>query len=183
MENTITENETQLREILLSGPLQQIKFYQVNNNFFQLEKEGFWIIDCGIELKFESGYVSATWDPDRDSFIISNDSVKNIYKDQNFIELKNDTIEKLNKLVGLNIKNADFKSSEFQYIVDYTMRTETETLFVELIIEFENTSKIQVAFVDYALHENKAPNNFSYNVNSGLLVSTKTVMEIKEPED
>jgi 6-phosphogluconolactonase (cycloisomerase 2 family) len=63
--------------------------------------------------------------------------------------------------------------------VDYTMRTEKEKRFVELTLDFENNSKIQIAFIDYILEENQAPRDFSFDLSTNLLISTKQVFEIK----
>lgn len=175
------ENEQHFKEILLSGPLQELNFYQVNDNFFEFSEEGYWIIDAGIELKFPSGIISAAWEYASESYVMSNEPVKKLYSQNNLFQLENENILNLNKFVGLNVAEVDFKIREFEYVADYTMRIEKENRFVELIIEFQNKGLIQIAFIDYTLEENKAPTNFSFDVSTEILVSTKKIFEVKYP--
>nr|WP_299384150.1 hypothetical protein [Allomuricauda sp.] len=171
--------ERDLKSILQSGPLSSINFYQVNDNFFELNDEGYWVIDAGIELTFPGGVVSAALSTELESFVIENKSVTQIYTNDNFHLLENDNILGLRKYLGLHIVDVKFESLEFEYIVDYTMRTEKEKRFVQMILEFQNKSIIQIAFVDYSLKEGMAPSDFSFDLQTDLLVSTKKIMEIK----
>ena len=175
----MTDKQEILQSILLSGPLQEVNFYQINDSFFELQEDGFWIIDTGIELKFPEGIVSASWNSELESYVIDNDSVKNIFNQKLLFQLETENIKNMQKFVGLNVVNANFKSLEFEYVVDYTMRTEKEKRFVELTLDFENNSKIQIAFIDYILEENQAPRDFSFDLSTNLLISTKQVFEIK----
>ena len=174
----MTENQQNLKDILLSGALQEINFYQMNKHFFELPEEGFWVIDGGIELKFPSGIVSAAWDLEFECYVIKDDAVRNIYKESDLVQLKNEHISKLERFVGQTIVEANFKNLEFEYIVDYTMRTEKEKRFVELILDFENKTQIQIAFADYVLGANKIPTDFSFSIQPTLLISTKKIMPI-----
>ncbi len=179
MIESIDELKQTLESIILSGPLMEVNFYQVNDSFFEFSNEGIWIIDTGIELKFPSGIISAAWNSKLECYVIENKSVKTIYGQDNLHQLDNKNISKFKKHVGLNVVDSSFKSMEFEYVVDYTMRTEKEERFVELILEFQNKSKIQIAFINYSLEENKGPDNFSFNIITELLISTKKIMEIK----
>jgi len=179
MTESINELKQTLESIMLSGSLMELNFYQVNDNFFELSNEGIWIIDAGIEFKFPSGIISAAWNSKLECYVLENKSVKTIYGQDNLHQLDNKNISELKKYVGLDVVDSNFKSMEFEYVVDYTMRTEKEERFVELILEFQNKSKIQIAFIDYTLEENKGPVNFSFNIITELLISTKKIMEIK----
>lgn len=173
------ETQEELEKILFSGPLKELNFYQVNDIFFEFPEDGYWIIDTGIELKFRDGIVSAVWSLELESYVITNNSIKDIYLQNNLVELENENILNLKKFVGLNIIDANFKMLEFEYMADYTARIEKENRFVELILEFENKSKIQVAFINYKLQENKRPTDFSFDISTNLLVSTKKTLKIK----
>lgn len=173
------EKKDELKRILFSSPLMELNFYQVNDSFFEFQEDGYWIIDTGIELKFRDGIVSAVWNSELESYVITNNSVKDVYLQNNLFELENENILNLKKFVGLNIIDANFKMLEFEYVADYTMRIEKENRFVELILEFENKSEIQIAFIDYKLEENKGPTDFSFDVSTNLLISTKKTLNIK----
>lgn len=173
------DKEQQLKQIIHSGPLAEINFYQVNEVFFELPEDGYWLIDAGIELIFPSGTISAAWSSELECYELKNDSLKNIYTEDNLFQLETDSIMDLNKFVGLKVIKANFKTKEIEYIVDYTMRTEIEHQFVELVLEFQNKLKIQIAFVNFFLEENKAPTDFAFSINTNVLISTKKIMEIK----
>ena len=175
----MTDKQETINQILHSGPLLELNFYQVNDSFFELEEDGFWIIDTGIELKFPSGFVSAAWNSELESYVLENDSVKNIYNQDHLFQLETENIKNLKEFVGLYVIKTNFKTLEFEFVVDYTMRTEKEKRFVELIIGFQNSTQIQIAFVDYVLEENEAPREFSFNLSSDLLISTKKRIEVK----
>lgn len=170
--------ENDLKAIIQSGPISELTFYQVNPNFFEFADEGYWIIDGGLEINFPAGVVSAAFSPDLESYVIENRPFSEIYTHNNQIALHNENIAEIEKCCGLNVINAEFKSLEFEYIVDYTMRTEKEQRFVQLILELQNKSKIQIAFVDYNLEENRGPKNFSFSLMNEVLISTKKIIEI-----
>lgn len=175
----MSNKQEELKQILLSGPLQEVNFYNVNPIFFELIEEGFWIIDAGIELKFPAGTFSAAWHSDIESFVFQNDTVNNIYSQNNLVQLQSENMTNMNQFVGLNVIQVDFKNKEFQFIMDYTMIPKGQDRLVELILEFENKSKLQIAFIEYTCAENEVPTNFSFNIYSELLISTKEIMPIK----
>ncbi len=175
----MTKKKDKLKRILFSSPLVELNFYQVNDNFFEFPEDGYWIIDAGVELKFRNGVVSAAWSSELESYVIQDKSVKDVYSQNNLFQLENENILKLKKFVGLNIIDANFKSLEFEYVADYTMRIEKENRFVELALMFENKSEIQIAFIDYKLEENKRPMNFSFDIATDLLISTKKIFKVK----
>ena len=173
------ENLEYFKNIFTSGPLQKLKFYNVNDNFFEFVKKGMWLIDCGIEMTFPHGTISIAWNSDLEMLELKNDTVINIYNEDNLVQLENDNILRLNKFVGLHVKDVKFKSLEFEYFADYTMRTEKEERVVELIIEFEYNYIFQIAMVNYNLKENQAPEDFSYDINNDILISTEKIIDIK----
>lgn len=166
--------------ILYSGPLRELNFYQVNDSFFELVEKGFWIIDAGVELVFPSGIVSAAWDSNLECYVLKNDTVKTIYNQDNLIQLETEQMKALKKYLGQSVIRTAYKSLDFDVLLDYTMRTEKEKRFVEMILEFQDGDQLQIAFVDYVLEENRAPQDFSYDLSTDLLVSTKKMVEIKE---
>ncbi len=179
MKDSHKHSEELLKSIILSGPLQRIRFFQVNDSFFELSDEGYWIIDTGIELKFPSGIISAVWNTELDSYVLKNDPLESIYKQNNLYQLNTENIASLKKYVGLNVLDVNFKSQEFEYIIDYTMRTKKEKRFVEVILHFQNKLQLQIAFVNYTLDEKSSPKDFSFDITTELLISTKKIMEIK----
>ena len=177
MNKTHQDLENELKSILQSGPLASITLHQVNDNFFELDDDGFWVIE-GIEFTFQKGIVSAAYSTKLESYVIESKPLTEIYEYDNGYILENENISKLTRYLGLNIIDVRFESLEFEFVVDYTMQTATEKRLVQMILEFQNTSIIQIAFVTYSLIEDRAPSNFSYDLQSELLVSTKNIIEI-----
>mgnify|MGYP000066235401 CR=1 FL=1 len=179
MKNSQESLEEIIKSTILSGPLQEIKLYQVNNTFFELPSEGYWIIDTGIELRFPSGIISAVWNTEIECYVIENKGVELIYGQDNVLQLENKNIAGLKKFVGLHVIDVNIKSIEFDFIADYRMQIEKEKRIVEMILDFQNKSKIQIAFVNYALEVNNQPRDFSFDISTELLISTKKIIEIK----
>lgn len=176
MQHSELKLEESLREIIGSGPLQEIKLYHVNENFFEMSDKGYWLIDGGVELVFPEGVVSAAWDSELDAFVFKNKPFETIYTQSNFIELYNENIAALKKYIGLNVIYADFKSLEFSFVADYTMRIEKERRIVEMVLEFQNTYKIQIALVNYKLEPNEPPKDFSFGITTNILISIQNVI-------
>lgn len=178
MEDTHEHLEEHLKSIILSGPLRSIHFYQINDSYFYLPREGYCIIDAGIELRFPAGVISAAWSVDLESYVIENKELKTIYSQDNYFEISNTIIDDLKKNIGLEVKDVRFKSLEYEYIVDYTMRTEKEKRFVELILEFQNHSTLQIAFVTYVLEKEMQPKDFTFDITTELLVSLNKMISL-----
>lgn len=174
------ESEQELKNILLSGPLKDVIMYNTNATFFELPEEGYWIIDTGIELVFPSGTISAAFDIELESFVIKSTTVKNIYKQDNLYPIETENTPELKKFIGLTIDEVTFKSLDFDFVLDYTMKTEKQNWFVELNLTFENKTQIQIALIDYKLEQNFPPNDFVYEVCRELLIATKNKIEISE---
>ena len=168
-----------LDQIIKSGPVQKITLHQVNENFFELTKEGIWLVDGGIELTFPEGTISAAFHSSKQYLIIENKPIKNIYTDNNISVLENDNIFILNQYLGKKIKNSSLKRIDFDAVVDYTMQTSKENHIVEMILEFVDNSILQIALVSYDLEEHKTPENYSYDITSDVLISTKEILSIK----
>ncbi|MEM7186232.1 MAG: hypothetical protein AAF466_06205 [Bacteroidota bacterium] len=167
-----------LKDILYSGPLSGIKLFQVNDNFFELFREGYWIIDGGIELTLPGGVVSAAWNSNLEMFTVGSETVANIYGQDNLIQLENERIATLDRFLGSKIVEVELNEMEFEYVADYTMRVEKEQQVVEIICHFDDNTHLQIAFIEYSLEENKAPTNFSFDLYNDILISIKHIFEI-----
>ncbi len=172
--------EEQLKSIILSGSLLEITFYHVNDYFFELPDKGFWLIDGGMELRFPNGVISAAFDSETKSFVIKNTPVNKIYKNDNLIELRTNEISNLDRFLSLSVHDVIFRLLEFEYIVDYTMKTKKEDRYVQMILKFENKEILQIAFVNYELISNQAPKRFMFDLNNDILVSTNEVIQINK---
>lgn len=164
-----------IKQIVQSGALRAINLYQVNENFFEVEDEGYWIIDGGVELIFTSGPVSAVFHSELESLTFMCNSVKSVYRRDNIVQLENENILKLDRYVGLRVVDLTFQKKSFEYIVDYTMKQNSQEHLVSMILTFEDHSNLQIALANYDLNENEGPSNYSYSLENDILVSTRIV--------
>ena len=172
----MTDKIKKFETILNSGSLISIKLFQVNEEYFYFEKERKWIIDAGIALTFPEGILCLGWNTILEGFSFENKDFSLVYNESNYSELDCEEIE---KFVGNEVIEHEFKSLEFEYVADYTMKIQKETRIVELILKFKNNSTLQLSTVDYDLAQNSGPFNYRYHISSSILVSLDNLVEIK----
>ena len=172
----MTDKSNQFETIINSGNLVSIKLFQVNEEYFHFEKEGKWIIDAGIELTFPKGTLCLGWNTNLEGFSFENKDFSLVYHESNYSELDCEEIE---KLIGNEVVEHEFKSLEFEYVADYTMKIKKETRIVELILKFKNNSVLQLSTMDYDLTQHSGPINYRYHISSSILVSLDNLIEIK----
>ena len=171
--------EVLLKNILSSGPLLDVSIYQVNNRFFELEEEGIWIIDTGIQLNFLDGIVTAAWRSSEEAFIITNDAINNVYTNNNSHKIRAEHTESLNRFIGHEIEDVQFKIVEVDVVHDHAKPAVKEERLVEMTMFFDNNTHMQIAFVDYVLEDDKPPQDFTFDFCNALLIATKSIIEIK----
>ena len=170
--------QAEFESIFLSGALKAVNLFQVNDKYFHLPEKGLWIIDGGIELVFPGGTCCIGWSSDYESFVFEKTAFDIIYLQDNFVQFDPESIPNLSQLSGHSILSMNFKSIDVESILDYTMRTETEKRFVEIVLEFDNHSYLQIALVNYSLVKNESPKDFIIDLHGELLISTKEIIEI-----
>lgn len=164
--------------IIDSGSLIDIKLFQINENFFELPG-GVWIIDGGIELQFANGTICFGWNQDLDSFDFNISKFKDLYKDSNYVELKTDKMNELLKLKDYKVVNYNFRSQDFDFIIDYTMKTKKESRLVEIKLDFEDGSELKLASVGYQIKPNMNLEKFYFDTSQELLISLNRSIEIE----
>lgn len=180
---SIENQQKELESIFLSGALKAVNLFQVNDKYFHLPEKGLWIIDGGIELVFPGGTCCVGWSTDYESFVFEKKAFDFIYLHDNFVQFDPQSIPSLSQLVGHNVLSANFKSIDVESVLDYTMRTETEKKFVEMVLEFDNHSHLQIGAVTYSLEKNEFPKDLIIELHGELLVSTQEIIEIGDVND
>lgn len=165
--------------IMGSGNLTDVKLFQVNDSFFELP-EGKWIIDGGIELVFPDGTICFGWNKSISSFDLNTSKFEVLYKGSEYTELRNENIDQLNKLTHKRVTNHTLRFLDFEFIVDYTMKTKKESRLVEMILNFEDGSALQLSTIDYLIEPGKSPVNFCYSISHELLISVDEYISIAE---
>ncbi len=170
------DKSKQFETIIYSGDLISIKLFQVNEDYFYFEKDRKWIIDAGVELTFPKGIVCLGWNTNLEGFSFENKNFSLFYNESNYSELNHKEIE---KLIGNEVIEYEFKPLEFEYIADYTMKVQKEIRTVELILRFKNNSVLQLSTMDYDLTEHSGPINYRYHISSSILVTLDNLIVIK----
>ncbi|MCB0479464.1 MAG: hypothetical protein KDC84_14950 [Crocinitomicaceae bacterium] len=173
-------SETQIESILLSGPLQNIRVFQVNDDGHQNQEVGYFLVDGGIELQFPGGVFSACWKGEEELFAIEDDHFEKVYGQTNFFELHNSNTAKLDAFKGLKVVSHKIQKEEFEFIADFTMNTERAEKIVGVDLEFENERSLELAFVDYHLDKNGVPGEFWYDLTMELLIAVDLKVEIRD---
>jgi len=163
--------EKQLNSIIKSSPLLDFKLFQVNASHFEFPEKNQWIIDGGIELSFPYTVFCIGWSQDFDSFIFQKKKFKEIYTENNYVELNTGNINGLKKMIMNTIEKVEYKWIDYDVVLDYTMVTKKESRLVELKIKFESNDILHFATIDYELDENGSPNDYSYDINGELLIA------------
>lgn len=161
----------QIESILYSGKLEQIRLFQINENYFEFPEDQLWIIDGGIELSFPNGTLTIAWASEIDMFIFQTKKFELIYKDYNYIELDVTNSELLENLLYKNITNIKFHQTEMEYIIDYSMKTELQKTLVGVTLTFNNKNTLQLSTVGIDSLLKNAPLTFYYDLESYLLIA------------
>ena len=168
--------EKYIIDILKSGMLKEMKIFQVDESFFELNDGQTLLVDGGIQFQFPKGIFCVGWSSELDLFTFHKEKFDSIYEQANFIEIENKTL--LN-LVGDFVNQDKFKTLDFEVIADYTMRTEKVKRFVEVILEFESGKNLQLSLITYDTETGKAPFNYRYDLSTELLITLNEEIEIK----
>ncbi len=166
---------------LLSGPLKAVNLFQINNHYFRFPETDMWIIDGGIELVFAEGVCTIAWSSEYESFVFERKPFEEVYKHENFSQLSTEYNNTLTKLPGNKVENFHFVMIDVETVLDYTMRTQTENKLVELVLEFDNGTSMQIALVTYSMERNASPTDFMYDLHTHLLISTGEPIYISAP--
>ncbi|MDC8003658.1 hypothetical protein POV27_06315 [Aureisphaera galaxeae] len=156
----------------------EIKLFQVNDYFFEFPEKGQWVIDGGVELVFAKGICCMGWNSREEIMAMEDYGFNQMFDSTEYMQLENDNILKLKSYLIQEITNIEFITREFDFIKDYTMTKIVENRVVGMNLEFENGSKLQIAFINYQLEESDAPKDYYYDVTGELLVSIKGDVEI-----
>jgi len=175
MKNTKEEN---ISKILMSSEIVAIKLFQVNENYFKIPNTQQWLIDGGIQFTFSDEYFTVGWNQDKAHFVYESKKFSEVYSDDNFTELSEESNTFSTVLKGNQITNIDYIWREFQVIEDYKMNIKKEQHIVALKVEFNTNDFLIISTINYNLEEHQAPKNFRYEIANDLLISLNTIPQI-----
>jgi hypothetical protein len=170
--------EIKIEEILMSGPVEAVGVFNVNNTYFEIENENLWIIDGAFQVKYPESCLQMGWSPMYNMFIPTTVEVKPVAGQLNFKELTQGAIPKLHNLRGKKIIDHSSKWVSFEVWDDEADAFVEEHALVELLLTFESNEKLQIATVAYQMLDSDTPGNFRYDPMAELLISLNTIIEI-----
>ncbi len=176
------ESKNTIESIVKSGPLEGLQVFQVSEFYMEMEDEGIFIVDGGMELRFPGGTVSAGFDLERRMFQMTDKPFKEAFPQDFFYELGNDSLEELRRFSGLLPQCTSISTLPIEVIVDWTMATEKEDMPIELLLEFEGNQALRFALVRYDFDEENGPSNYTYHPEGGILIAHKAAVEITREE-
>jgi hypothetical protein len=167
--------EKEIHRVLTSGTLLEVTLLQVNETYYDFSDQNYWILDCGIELKFPYETFSIGWSSEHDFFQFELKEIKELYTQDNVISLREGEIQTIKGLIGDKVVDSEFVWLEYDVVIDYTMKTQKEAILVEVRLKFESGRSLQISTIDYDLNEEEVPVNYRYYPNEGLLLSLDTL--------
>ncbi len=176
------EANNTIESIVKSGPLEDLQVFQVSEFYMELEEEGIFIVDGGLELRFPGGTISAGFDLERRMFQIIDKPFKEAFPQDFFYELGNDSLEELRRFSGQRPTQTSVSTIPIEVIVDWTMATEKEHMPVELLLEFNGNETLHFALVRYDFDEETGPSNYAYHPEGGILIAHKAPVAITREE-
>lgn len=165
-------------EIFKNKSLINIRFFQVNAPMKELNNsnQNIYFVDGGVELEFPNkNFLSFGWSEKDEHLDVLNDNFNSLYSKKNAFEITNFDI---NTLINKPIQSIRFKKMEFQFITDYTMQIKTIEQIVEINIELENQTKLNISAVSLDI-ENGQLSNLTYDLTGGILFSINQSLDIE----
>lgn len=169
--------EKEVKKIAVNAPILDIKMFRINDSYIELNDNGY-IIDGGISIYFSKGTLTFGWNFEKEQLDFSIGEISDLPTRLEYIEIENIEKKPLKNLIGLTVKDVEMLFSEFEFMVDYAMKTERITLPTGLIFDFGNNHKIKVVMVDYELNENKMPINLHTYLSGEILVDLQNKVEL-----
>lgn len=143
-----------------------IKIYNVNENYIEFNSG--YAIDGAIEIHLKEKTITIGWNFENESY----DYREIPYSEPfNYHELDINEFHKIKNLIGKNIKSLKIIKTEFEVIVDYTMRTEKMEVITGYEIEFSNNFNVKVSASNFEINAKKRiPQNITPDIQGNLLI-------------
>jgi len=145
--------------------LLDFKAFNINENYIEFNDAQGYSIDGGIEIRFQEKIVTIGWSFDNECYEFREIPYSESY---DFYELN---LEKLNSIKGKRVKSLKFIETEFEVVLDYTMKTEKTKAITGFEIDFDDNFKLKVTSSFFEIDiENKLPINISPDIQGNLLI-------------
>ncbi len=151
----------------MSGPLQKVNCFQVNEALLDIQMEKAFFVDGGIELVFPKGSISAAWNTEIECLTVGPNTFEEVYQQEN---AQPSETKKIHHLIGQKVIDYNLIKRQYEMIQEDMTQIEEVEITMEINLTFEDQSHLQIALVDYDLH-NFTPTNFIYDLGADILVN------------
>jgi hypothetical protein len=179
------ENKDLVEKLILNKNLTSIEFYNVNDNYFELDNEKILIIDGGVEMLFDTHKLSIGWNKELELLDTVVGDISLLLDDLKYFTLEKTSTKNFTDQIGKKVISIQTQFEAYQLLDEELEPTGAYNHFLkELIIEFDDANKLQIAIVKYDIDiENKKINNAVFDPQGELLISLNNIIDIKDPEE
>ena len=179
------KDKTDITKLFIGKALRDIKFFNVNDNYFEFETESILTIDGCVEMYLDNEIISIGWDAENEFVNTIQGNAEKLLGNLSYFEINDEFSDKIKSAVDHKIKSVDTLFDFVSYTNDEFETTGEKEYFIkEIILEFENQDKIQIAPIDFEVDiKNKKLINPTYNSMRDILISFNNVIEIAEPTE
>lgn len=144
-----------------------IKLFNVNDNYIEFSKNTY-AIDAAIEIQLSSKTISFGWNFENEGIELSQ---KAYPTNTNAYELDIDEFTGIKSLIGKSFLSLKSITTDFDMIIDYTMKTERTTLVTGIEINFDESFKTIISACTFMVDpRNRIPLDILPNLQGNLLI-------------
>ncbi len=144
-----------------------IKLFNVNENYIEFNDQNY-AIDAGIEIQLNAKTICYGWNFEEESFQFMETSFPS---DNDAYELDVEEMTGIQKLIGKSIKSLEPIKTDFETVVDYTMKTERTTLVTGIEIDIDGETKVAISSCTFLVDpRNRIPVDILPDVQGNLLI-------------
>lgn len=153
--------------IIENDKIIDIKLFNVNENYIEFN-EHTYAIDAGIEIQLNNKTVCYGWNFEEESF----EFMETPYpSDNDTYELEVSEMIGIQNLIGKSIRSLDTIKTDFDIIVDYTMKTERTTLVTGIEIDLDGETKVAISSCTFLVDpRNRIPVDIVPDLQGNLLI-------------
>ncbi len=168
-------------ELFINQTLKNIEIYNVNDNYFDFEKERIIAIDGCVEMTFENLVVSIGWSSEKEFIDSIEGNAKTLLGDLDYYKVENETTRVFKKQTGKKITSVDLQLETISLLNDeFEPSGETEYIIKGAILEFEDNSMIQIALIDFEIDvDNRKLLNPKFDCFGNIMISLNNIIQIK----
>jgi hypothetical protein len=175
------QRENRIRIHLIGNSIQNISCYTLEDSYFITEDQNTVITNVGLEIQVKGLTFSFGWVPDLELIDFQSDALNKDY------EISVHKMEEFSTILNKNVQDKIIQNIEFQWNfyheADENMEPigEPNYIPVELLIQFEDGSQLQLAAMRYSFEEGMISDLF-FDSQEDILISMNKQLKIDIPE-